>query len=202
FSPAGAIGVETIAFTPIVTALVALAVQNVDPSMEEAARLSAPPWKVALRVLLPVTWPATALGALLVFALSMAELGVPMFLRVRAYPAAVFARLGTIVYSPGEAAVLALPLLLVATALLAVERRIVSRSFAVLGLRSEERPAFSLGRLRPLATLGCWLVAAVSVLPIIGLASRALRGNGFAQIGDWIGPGIQNSVVPAAIAAT
>ena len=43
FTSAGAIGVETIAFTPIVTALVALAVQAIDPSMEEAGRLSAPP---------------------------------------------------------------------------------------------------------------------------------------------------------------
>jgi len=202
FSSAGAIGVETIAFTPIVTALVALGVQSIDPSIEEAARLSAPPWKVAIRILLPVTWPATALGALLVFTLSMAELGVPMFLRIRAYPAAVFARLGAIAYAPGEAAVLALPLLIVAAALLAVERRIGARSFAVLGLRSEERPAFRLGRLRRLVTLACWLVAVVSVLPIVGLASRALRGNGFAQVGDWIGAGVQNSVVPAAIAAT
>src|SRR5262249_52170025 len=87
FSPAGAIVVETVAFTPIVTALVALGMQSIDPSLEEAGRLSAPPWKVAIRILLPITWPAIALGALLVFALSMAELGVPMFLRVRSYPA-------------------------------------------------------------------------------------------------------------------
>src|SRR5438445_388274 len=80
FTPAGAIVVEAIAFTPIVTALVALGVQAIDPSMEEAGRLSAPPWKVAFRIILPVTWPAAALGALLVFALSLSALGLPMFL--------------------------------------------------------------------------------------------------------------------------
>ena len=192
FTSAGAIGVETIAFTPIVTALVALAVQAIDPSMEEAGRLSAPPWKVAVRIVLPVAWPAAALGALLVFALSLSELGIPMFLRIRAYPAAVFSRLGAIDYSPGEAAVLAMPLIAVALALLAVERRIgARRSFAVLGLRSEERPALRLGRFRWLATLACWLAATASVLPIVGLAWSALRGNGFGQVGDWIGAGVE-----------
>ena len=203
FTSAGAIGVETIAFTPIVTALVALAVQAIDPSMEEAGRLSAPPWKVAVRIVLPVAWPAAALGALLVFALSLSELGIPMFLRIRAYPAAVFSRLGAIDYSPGEAAVLAMPLIAVALALLAAERRIgARRSFAVLGLRSEERPALRLGRFRWLATMACWSAAAASVLPIAGLAWSALRGNGFGQVRDWIGAGVENSVVPAALAAT
>src|SRR5439155_113065 len=56
FTSAGAIGVETIAFTPIVTALVALAVQAIDPSMEEAGPLSASPWEVAVRIALPVPW--------------------------------------------------------------------------------------------------------------------------------------------------
>ena len=203
FTSAGAIGVETIAFTPIVTALVALAVQGIDPSMEEAGRLSVPPWKVAVRIVLPAAWPAAALGALLVFALSLSELGIPMFLRVRAYPAVVFSRLGAIDYSPGEAAVLAMPLIAVALALLAVERRIgARRSFAVLGLRSEERPALRLGRFRWLATLACWSAAGASVLPIVGLAWSALRGNGFGHVGDWIGAGVENSVVPAALAAT
>ncbi len=98
---------------------------------------------------------------------------------------------------------LGMPLIAVALALLAVERRIgARRSFAVLGLRSEERPALRLGRFRWLATVGCWSAAAASVLPIVGLAWSALRGNGFGQVGDWIGAGVENSIVPAALAAT
>ncbi len=201
FSSAGAIGVETAAFAPIVTILVAFGVQAIDPSLEEAGRLCAPPWKVALRIVLPAAWPAAALGALLVFALSLSELGVPIFLRIRAYPAAVFARLGAIDYAPGEAAVLALPLLAVAAALLLVERRIgARRSFAVLGLRSEERPRLALGRYRPAATLACWLAATASVVPLAGLLLRALRDSGFAQL--EFGTSVWNSVAPAAIAAS
>jgi len=203
FNDAGAIAIEAVAFAPIVTTLVAMGVQAIDPSLEEAGRLTAPPWKVILRIVLPIAWPATALAALLVFALSLSELGVPMFLRVRSYPGAVFARLGAVKYAPGEAAVLALPLLIVAAALLAAERRIgARRSFAVLGLRSDERPAFRLGRLRWPATVACWAAVALSTFPIAGLAWRAVQGNGFAQIGDWLGAGVQNSVVPGAIAAT
>ena len=201
FSFAGAIGVETAAFAPVVTILVALGVQAIDPSLEEAGRLSAPPWKVARQIVLPAAWPAAALGALLVFALSLSELGVPLFLRVRAYPAAVFAWLGAVEYAPGEAAVLALPMLAVAAALLLVERRIgARRSFAVLGLRGEERPLLSLGRHRTGMTIGCWLAAAISVVPLLGLAIRALRDGGFNQI--EIGTSAWNSIVPSALAAT
>ncbi len=85
FNDAGAIAIEAVAFAPIVTTLVAMGVQAIDPSLEEAGRLTAPPWKVILRIVLPIAWPATALAALLVFALSLSELGVPMFLRVRSY---------------------------------------------------------------------------------------------------------------------
>lgn len=201
FSSAGAIGVETAAFAPIVTILVAFGVQAIDPSLEEAGRLFAPPWKVALRIVLPAAWPAAALGALLVFALSLSELGVPMFLRIRAYPAAVFARLGAIDYAPGEAAVLALPLLAVAAAVLFVERRIgARRSFAVLGLRSEERPRLPLGRYRWVATIVCCLAAAASVVPLAGLLIRALRDGGFAQL--EFATSAWNSLGPAAIAAS
>jgi len=67
-----------------------------------------------------------------VFALSVSELGVPMFLRVDAFTAAVFARLGGIRYAPGEAFALVLPLLPVALGLLFAERRLVGAgSFAV-----------------------------------------------------------------------
>jgi len=201
FSFAGAVCVETAVFAPILTILVAVGVRGVDPSLEEAGRLTASPWKVATRIVLPAAWPAAALGALLVFALSLSELGVPLFLRVRVYPAAVFARLGSIDFAPGEAAVLALPMLAIAAALLLVERRIgVRRSFAVLGLRSEERPLLALGRHRTTATIACWLAAAASVVPLLGLAIRTLRDGGFAQV--EIGASAWNSVVPAALAAS
>ncbi len=203
FSDLGVVLVETLAFTPVVTLLTALAVESVDPSLEEAARVVAPPWRVATRILLPAAWPSAALGALIVFALSLSELGVPMFLRVRTYPEAVFSRLGGAAYAPGEAFTLALPLLVVGLILLALERRLAFRhSHAVLGLRLRERAGLPLGRAR----FGCgaliWTLTAVGLLPVASLALRAARGGGFASVSEWIGSSPLNGLAAGAIAAT
>jgi iron(III) transport system permease protein len=201
FSLGGSVAVEALAFAPVVTSLVALAMQNVDLSLVEAARVAARPWRVATRILLPLAWPAAALGALVVFALSLSELGVPMFLRVRAYSAAVFARLGAVQYAPGEALVLTLPMLILSAALLVLERRLIGpRSFSVLGLHTAKATILPLGRWRLLATTIAWVGVLATPLPLVGLAWRA--GAGIAALQDWIGSGVQNSIVPAAIAAT
>lgn len=201
FSLGGSVAVEALAFAPVVTSLVALALQGIDPSLVEAARVAARPSRVATRILLPLAWPAAALGALVVFALSLSELGVPMFLRVRSYTAAVFARLGAVQYAPGEALVLTLPMLLIAMALLFLERRLVGpRSFSVPGLRSAEETVLPLGKWRPLASIIAWAGAVATLFPFAGLAWRA--STGFAALREWIGTGPQNSLVSAAIAAT
>jgi len=201
FSLGGSVAVEALAFAPVVTSLVALALQGIDPSLVEAARVAARPGRVATRILLPLAWPAAALGGLVVFALSLSELGVPMFLRVRSYSAAVFARLGAVQYAPGEALVLTLPMLLISIALLVLERRLVGpRSFSVLGLRSTGKTVLPLGSWRPIGTLVAWAGALATLFPFVGLAWRASTGT--AAVQDWIGSGVQNSIVPAAIAAT
>ncbi len=82
FSEVGLVVVLALAFSPVVTSLVALALLGMDASLEEAARLAARPWRVATRILLPAARPALALAAIVVFALSVSELGVPMFFRV------------------------------------------------------------------------------------------------------------------------
>jgi iron(III) transport system permease protein len=202
FSEVGVVAVLGLAFAPVVTSLLAVGVLGVDRSLEEAARLSARPWRVATRILLPAARPALALASIVVFSLSLSELGVPMFLRVDVYPAAVFARLGGVDYAPGEAFALVLPLLPVALALLALERGLAgARSFAVLGLRGQAREPLRLGRFRLAATTGGWLVAALSVLPLAVLAARA-AGGGFSAAVEWIGRAPVSSLLAGAAAAT
>ncbi len=203
FSEVGVVFVLSLTFTPVVTSLAALGVLGVDPSLEEAARTVARPARVAVRILLPAAWPALALAAIVVFALALSELGVPMFLRVDVFAAAVFARLGGIDYAPGEAVALVLPLLLVAFFLLWMERRLVgARSFAVLGLRAAARSPLRLGRWHAVATGAVWLAAAVSSAPIAALALRAWRGGGFSDLGEWLGRSPATSVVVAVAAAS
>jgi iron(III) transport system permease protein len=186
----------------VVTSLVALALQGIDPSLEEAARVVAPPARVIGSVLLPATRPALVLAAIVVFTLAFSELGVAMFLRVDVFPAAVFARLGGIDYAPGEAVALVLPLLPLAFVLLAVERRFVgSRSFAVLGLRGAQRQPIRLGRWRTAAFAMVWLVVAVSIAPLFALANKA-SAAGMRGVGAWLGRSPWNSLWAAAAAAT
>lgn len=201
FGEPGAIGIQTLAFAPVVTALVILGLEGLDPTLEEAGRTVASPWRVATRISLPLIRSSVALGALIVFALSMAELGVPMFLRVKAYPALVFSRLGGATYNPGEAFVLAAPLVGVALLLLALERRLAKRTVAMTAPRLA-RPLVALGRARLPLSLGCWAVTTLSAAPLVGLVHRAVRGDGFAQAPAWLGGSLSNGLVAAAIAAT
>ncbi len=203
FSETGLVLVLGLAFAPVVTSLSAVALSSIDPSLEEAARTMARPARVIRRILLPAVSPALALAGIVVFALAFSELGVPMFLRVDTFPAAVFARLGGIAYAPGEAFALVLPLLPVALLLLALERRFAgSRSYALLGLRSRETSRIPLGRWRGPLSVAAAIVAALSVAPLGALAFRAWRDGGFAAAGAWLGRAPLNSLSSAVAAAT
>ena len=203
FSDAGLVFVLTLAFAPIATSLVALGLQGVDPGLEEAARVVAKPSRVVTRILVPAAAPAWILAGIVIFTLSFSELGVPMFLRVETFPAAVFSRLGGVDYAPGEALALVLPLVPLALLLLAAERRFVgTRSFAVFGLRSGRPERLALRHWGPPASAALWLAAMVSVAPIAALAWRALSGDGLAEAGRWMGRAPWNSLSSSAVAAT
>lgn len=202
FSEVGVVLTLGLALAPIVTALTALALWNVDPSQEEAARVAAPPGRVAARILLPSARPAIALAGIVVAALTLSEVGVPAFLRARTYAAAVFARLGGVEFAPAEALLLTLPVLALTAMLLVAERWTAGgRSFATLGLRSFHEPPMALGPWRAPATLFCWLVAGLSAAPVAALAWSA-GWAGFAELPRWIGNGVINSLLPAVLAAS
>ncbi len=202
FGPVGFVLVLVLAFTPIVTAVTALALGGIDSSIEEAARIVARPGRVATRILVPLARPAIALGALVVFSLAVSELGTSMFLRVETYPSALFARLGGIDYAPGEAVQLAAPLLGLALGLLGVERAMASRvSVPSLGLDLASRPTLSLGRWRATLSLLVWLATGTSLLPLLGLALVAARGAP-SELGGWLGGSLGNSLRSALVAST
>ncbi len=201
FGEPGAVAIQALAFAPVVTALVMLGLDGIDPTLEDAGRAVTSSFRVTTRISLPLIWPSLALAALIVLALSLAELGVPMFLRVKAYPALVFARLGGAAYNPGEAFGLTVPLAGVALLLLALERRVAARPSAMAGVRPK-RPSLCLGRARIPLTLACWTVAVLSGAPLAGLVLRAAGGGGFAQAPGWLGRSLWNSMLAAAVAAT
>jgi iron(III) transport system permease protein len=173
FGPAGVVAVLALCLAPVVTALVAVTLSQTSERALEAARLHAHPWRVATRVLLPHALPAAAFGAIVVFALAFSELGVPLFLGVRVYPAAVLSRLAGLDYAPGEAAALALPLLALGLGLLAAERW-VRRLEAPGALRwQSSRAPLPSGRLRWLLEATVVVLVAIGLAPLLALAWRA-----------------------------
>jgi iron(III) transport system permease protein len=203
FSEVGAVVVLALCFAPLATALTALGAWGFDGALEDAARVEAAPLRVLVRIVLPAATPGIALAALLIFALAFSELGVPMFLRVDAYPAAIFARLGGVDYAPGEALALVTPLVGVAAILLALERNLVaSRDFAVLGLRGSRRDPLPLGGARLPVALTSIVAAVLCAAPIGALAVRAVRGGGFLELPNWIGETLANSLIASSLAAT
>ena len=202
FGPVGVVLVLTFAFMPVVTALTALGLQGIDPSLEEAALVASRPFRTVTQILLPLAWRSIALSGIVVFALALSEIGVPMFLRVRTYPAAVFSRLGGIEYAPGEAVALVLPLLLIGLVLVAIDRRFVgSRTAFALGLRSREVAPLRLGRARLAVSAAVWLLAFVSMLPLVALLSRA-GATGLSDAGGWIRSSLTTSLLSGAAAAS
>jgi iron(III) transport system permease protein len=200
FSWSGACIVLTLALSPVVTLLVVLGVRGVDPRLVEAARLAARPSALAARVLLPLSAPALRLAALVTFALAFSELGVPMFLRVKVYPEAVFSRLGGMDPVAGEAAMLALPMLVLSLALLGGERWLALRGDAAgLSWRSPECP-LPLGRWRSIIGVAVWTWIGISLLPILALGIRAAPALG--EMGEWTGRSVLNSLGAGAATAS
>ncbi|MFI5245476.1 MAG: ABC transporter permease [Gemmatimonadales bacterium] len=201
FGPVGAWAVLALAFTPVVTALTTLGIRSLDSSLEDAARVVASPRRVLAAILVPAVRPQIALAALLVFAISLAELGVPMFLRVDVYAAAVFARLGGVDFAPGEAVALSVPIVAVAMVLTMLERRVSSHANgAALSFRSEARQPLDVGAA---AIVVAATAAFLSMVPVVALAAHgapALSG-----VATWAGASVQNGLVvslaTAAIAA-
>lgn len=202
FGPWGVVLVLGFSFAPIVTWMTVLSLQNIDPTLEEAARISASPARVIVRILWPIARPTITFAAMLVFALSFSELGVLMFLRVKTYPAVIFGRLGGIQFSPGEAFALSLPLLGVAALFLWVENKLKPmQMFHMMGTRSFQTLRYALGRWQAVVTASVAGVVGLSILPYAVLGWRA-GVAGFWEVPRWIGDSLYNSLLLALCTAT
>ncbi len=200
FSELGVVLVLAGCFTPVVTALTALGVSGIDASLEEAARVAAGPWRAAALVLVPCASPVIALAGIVVFSLAFSELGVPMFLRVDVYPAVVFSRLGGMDFAPGEAAVFVLPLVLVALALLGLDRHFAGQR-AIAGLGGRRAPHEPLFVGRPWLTAVAVVAAALPLAPVVALAVHAAAGGGLSRLDRWIGEAPWNGLRASALSA-
>ncbi|TAL31376.1 MAG: iron ABC transporter permease [Spirochaetes bacterium] len=158
---------------------------RLDPSLEEAARMSgAPPWRVFRDVSLPLLWPPLLNGMSLAFLYTLSSFGVPAMLGM---PVREFV-LTTLIYSQFKLGgfqglmtgfKLAALLLVIALAVLVFSNRLMhayrKRAGAFLAARSSRPSLVLLGRARiPLSAISWALVGVMLALPWCALALSAL----------------------------
>lgn len=180
FGSPGVVLVLATAFLPVVLLLTMTYLNAVNPTLEQAARLSSG-WPAVLKsITIPLAAPGIVLSLVLVFLLTMGEFGAPAFLRVDVFPVASFTQF-TAFYNFGAATAAALPLVAVALLGLVVEQRALQRKtfqFGWGGQRDSSR--LPLGRARtPL-----FLLITLTSLIFVAMPFGALvwRGLGVATL--------------------
>lgn len=201
------------------------ALQSVDPSLEESARmLGARRWTTLRRITLPLVAPAITGGALLAAINSMALFGPQAFLGLPAQivylPTRIYGALSG--YPPrfADASALSIVLVLVTVFGLALQRRYLGRrSFVTVGGRGARPTRHALGALRwPLALVFLVVVGLSSIAPLAVLVAAAFSkvwtdpltvnnltlANFFAALADnqIAARGVVNSFKLAIVAAT
>jgi iron(III) transport system permease protein len=154
---------------PFVYLLTASALQSVDASMEESARLlGAGPWRIARAVTAPLVAPAVLAGALVAFVNGIALFGSQAIIGLPARLFTLPTRIYALFDHPpqyGLASALSLVFVAITVAALALQRRYLGRrSYVTLGGKGHRPEPVPLGRAR-WAVLGfCVAVFAVAVL--------------------------------------
>lgn len=196
YSLHGMILIAGLTHVPHAFLYVSSALRNLDPSVEEAARVAgAGPWRIAATVSLPLVLPSIMFSAALIFLLGFELFGLPLVL---GDPAGLLV-LTTYLYkltnllgvpSYHLMAVVALAIVALTFPLVYAQRRMLRTAgrFAVIGGKGQAFRPLPLGALRwpALGIVLLWLAVTV-LLPLIGVALRSL-------VSQW-GEGIKLSEV-------
>lgn len=177
--------VLTVFTYPYVYLPVAARLSGLPGSLEDSARLLGDsPWGAFRRVVLPQIRPSIAAGTLLVFLYALSDFGAVQLLGYDTLTREIFANR---LFDRARSFSSALVLVVVAIAVVAVERRISRKAPEIPG---GERPAgpMPLGRLRWPALLLVASVAAISLAgPVVSLGRWAVRGDEI-PLADLAGP--------------
>ena len=200
----GCIGVLFTAFMPIVMLLTIAYLGAVNPRLENAGRLVGRWPAVLWRITLPLIAPAILFAAVLVFLLTLGEVGVPTFLRYPVYPVETLTQFAAF-YDFNAATAAAIPMLAVTLAILALEYRFLHN-------RALEFRAATFGGERTQIELGHWrlplfgivlswaLVTVAMPLAVLFIQSSSL--SAFAEAFSRASESIVRSLAFAVIGAT
>jgi iron(III) transport system permease protein len=200
----GCIGALSTAFLPVVMLLTIAYLGTVNPRLEQAGLLMSRWPHVLWRITLPLMAPAILFAAVLVFLLTLGEVGVPTFLRYPVYPVEILTQFAAF-YDFSAATVAAIPLLAVTTVILALEIRFLHTSVLALSAATfgSRNVPIELGRWRfPLFGLVLVWTSVTVALPIAVLIVQSASLSAFADAFSRTSDSIIRSVVFAAIGAT
>ncbi len=177
----------TLSTYPYVLLPVRSALHNMDPALEESARsLGHGRRSVFWRITLPQLRPAIATGMLLSALYTLSDFGAVALMRYNAFTRAIYLQY-TSSFDRNRAAILALVLVLLALALVALERRITARTrnFRAGGATTarQHRP-ITLGRWQiPVTLLMLGIVGIGLVIPLVVLLGWLAAGLQSGSIG-------------------
>lgn len=166
FGPWGCTGVLFTAFMPIVLLLTIAYAGAVNPGLEDAGRLASRWPGVLWRITLPLIVPAILFAAVLVFLLTLGEVGVPTFLRYPVYPVETLTQFAAF-YDFSAATAAAIPMLAVTLAILVLEYRLLHN-------RALELRAATFGGGRTQIELGRWRLPLFGIVLSFALVTVAL----------------------------
>ncbi len=182
YSNAGLIWVMGSFFYTFVLLSLLAALDRMDPSLEEAARLSgAGPLRVFFQITVPIVFPSLMSGMLLVLLAAAASFGVPALI---GNPAGIYL-VTTKIYTLQKmgsmngifmAGALSILLLIIATAVLIFNQKILSKnSFKTVSGKTARPSLIDLGKAKAPLTVGLIILFIILfVMPLFGISVTAL----------------------------
>ena len=200
----GCVWIMVSALTPIVMIFALVSLRSVDAKLEEAARLTAGWTRTLTHITLPMVEPAIVFAALIVFLLVAGEVGVPMLLRYAVYPEQTFVQFSAF-YDFAAASATAVPLVILALALLSLEQRYLrERTYRLLAATpGGRRLIVPLRRWRmPVFLFVALVVAGFVLLPLAALLYTSFSPLGYRQAWVNTAESIGRSVLFAMLGAS
>ncbi len=202
FGLPGGVLVLASAFLPMVMLLSIASLSSVNPSLEDAARLTCG-WPGVLRTItLPLARPGILLSLVLTFMLAFGELTAPSFLRLNVFPLESFTQFSAF-YDAGAATAAALPFAVGAfLLLLALRKWTGSGGYHFRWTNSASSP-ISLGGFESwIAALTLIFALVVVILPCAALVNRGLSIQALAAAWDKAADSMAWSLCYSGVAAT
>jgi iron(III) transport system permease protein len=192
YSYVGIVWVMGIYIAPYVMMIVAGALRNMDPSLEEAGQVAGLSRFRTMRVItLPVVGPSILSGAVLAFVISLGLFGTPVLLgmarEIYLVTTRIYLELQQFPPDAGIVAVLAIYLMLLSIAANLIQQRMLrGRSFVTVSGKGFRPRLIRLGASRYAIAAGIWLYLALTMFaPIIIIGVAALSTYAWSGRFTW-----------------